>query len=109
AILPLLNGMRHLDALEQRFERERVLGGQCLIAASLNAEREIAHLNDTHELSFGELDGVMSQRVEAIAATMQGVRFEARASTQILQEMWEKWVFLASAAANSCLMRASVG
>jgi 2-dehydropantoate 2-reductase len=109
AILPLLNGMRHLDALEQRFGREHVLGGQCLIAVSLNAEREIVHLNDTHELSFGELDGSMSERVEGISSIMKGVRFEARASAQILQEMWEKWVFLASAASNSCLMRASVG
>jgi 2-dehydropantoate 2-reductase len=109
AILPLLNGMRHLDLLQDRFGRERVLGGQCLIAASLNQEREITHLNDTHELSFGELDGLISQRVQAIAALMKGVRFQAQASAQILQEMWEKWVFLASAASSHCLMRASVG
>src|SRR5512133_826224 len=44
-ILPLLNGMRHLDTLQQNFGRERVLGGQCLIASSLNQRREIAHLN----------------------------------------------------------------
>ena len=109
AILPLLNGMRHLDVLQERFGRDRVLGGQCLIAASLNQEREIAHLNDHHELSFGELDGSMSQRVEAISSTMSGAHFKARASTEILQEMWEKWVFLASAASSNCLMRASVG
>jgi 2-dehydropantoate 2-reductase len=109
AILPLLNGMRHLDLLKKRFGRQRVLGGQCLIAASLNQQREVAHLNDTHELSFGELDGSMSEHVQAITALMEGVRFQARASTQIQQEMWEKWVFLASAASSHCLMRASVG
>jgi len=109
AILPLLNGMRHLDILDQRFGRDRVLGGQCLIAVSVSPEREIAHLNDTHELSFGERDGSLSERVRAIAKSVEGARFNARTSTEILLEMWEKWVFLASAAASNCLMRATVG
>ena len=109
AILPLLNGMRHLDVLDQRFGAERVLGGQCLIAVALNQQREIAHLNDTHDFSFGERSGAMSDRVQAIAGLLDGARFNAHASAQILQEMWEKWVFLASAAGSSCLMRASVG
>jgi len=108
-ILPLLNGIRHLDTLQQSFGRERLVGGQCLIASSLNERGEIAHLNDTHELSFGEFDGSISERVRSIYALMEGARFEARTSAQILQEMWEKWVFLASAAASHCLMRSSVG
>jgi 2-dehydropantoate 2-reductase len=108
SILPLLNGMRHLDILEQRFGRERVLGGQCFIGVTLNQKREIVQLNDFHELSFGELDGKRSPRVEAVAAAMAKVRFQARLSSTIVQEMWEKWVFIASAAIT-CLMRASVG
>jgi 2-dehydropantoate 2-reductase len=107
-IVPLLNGMRHLDVLDERFGRDRVLGGQCLIAVAIK-EGEIAHLNDTHELSFGERDGALSDCVQAIARLMQGARFHPRASTEILQEMWEKWVFLASLAGSTCLMRATIG
>ena len=107
-ILPLLNGMRHLEILNERFSRERVLGGQCLIAAALT-DGEIVHLNDTHELSFGEQNGPLSERVKAIATLMEGARFKAHASTEILQEMWEKWVFLASLAGSTCLMRAAIG
>src|SRR5579864_8823591 len=66
AILPLLNGMRHLDILDQRFGAPCVLGGQCFIGATLNQNHEIVHLNDQHELSFGERDGSHSARVEAI-------------------------------------------
>jgi len=108
-ILPLLNGMRHLDILEQRFGPGRVLGGVCIIAATLNDEHEIVHLNDQHALVFGERDGAMSERVQSAARFMEGARFEVRASAQILLEMWEKWVFLASLAASNCLMRAAVG
>src|SRR6266498_4472728 len=59
-ILPLLSGMRHLDILDERFGAARLLGGQCLISVTLNEGHEIVHLNDAHELSFGEQDGTMS-------------------------------------------------
>ncbi len=109
AILPLLNGMVHLDFLGGRFGARAVLGGQCVISVTLDAEGRILHLNDTHGLSFGELDGAASARAEAIAATMATARFDARLSTVILQEMWEKWAFIATTAGITCLMRAAVG
>jgi 2-dehydropantoate 2-reductase len=109
AILPLLNGMRHLDRLAERFGEERVLGGQCAISAMLDAEGAIVHLNDWHALSFGELDGSRSRRIETIASALLNAGFEARLSDEIRQEMWEKWVFIATAAGITCLMRATVG
>jgi 2-dehydropantoate 2-reductase len=109
AILPLLNGMAHLEALDARFGASYILGGLCLISAVLDPDGRIVHLNETHTLSFGERDGSRSARVEAIAATLSGARFEARHSEAILQEMWEKWVFIATGAGITCLMRAAVG
>ena len=109
AILPLLNGMRHLDRLAERFGAARVLGGQCAISATLNAVGEVVHLNDWHALAFGELDGSRSQRIEAIASALLNAGFDARLGDEIRQEMWEKWVFIATAAGITCLMRAAVG
>jgi len=109
AILPLLNGMRHLDALDARFARANVLGGQCIIAATLDDRGAIVHLNRDHQLAFGSRDGAAPERIAAIAAAMAGAKFEARASADIVQEMWEKWVFLATLAGATCLMRAAVG
>jgi hypothetical protein len=90
--------MRHLEMLDERFGRPRVLGGQCVIAATLNEKREIVHLNKSHSLSFGERDGAMSGRVKAIGNLMAGAQFDAQASATILLDMWEKWVFLAALA-----------
>jgi 2-dehydropantoate 2-reductase len=101
--------MRHLEILDARFGKGRVLGGQCVIAATLDARHCIAHLSHNHELTFGERDGGMTDRVRAIAAAMDGARFAARASERILLEMWEKWVFLSAFAAGTCLMRAAIG
>jgi 2-dehydropantoate 2-reductase len=109
AIIPLLNGMRHLDKLDAKFGRERVLGGLCAIAATLNEKREVVQLAPLQSLAFGERDGKPSDRVRAIAEVMASGKFDSTASETVLQDMWEKWVFLASLAASTSLMRTSVG
>ena len=109
AIVPLLNGMLHLDVLDRKFGGERVLGGLCAIAVMLNDRREVVQLQPMQSLNFGERDGKLSERVRAIADVMTSGNFGAVASEHIIQEMWEKWVFLASLAASTCLMRTSVG
>ena len=106
AILPMLNGMRHLDVLDARFGPGAVLGGQCQIAATLEPDGTIRHLGDLQLASMGERDGTVSPRVAALAAAMASAG--GKASATILQDMWEKWVFLASLAAGTSLMRAAV-
>lgn len=108
-VLPLLNGMRHLDTLDARFGRERVLGGSCFISARLDDAGRILHLSDVHRLVFGERAGGRSVRVDAIARAMTGVKFEVATSEHVALEMWEKWVFLASLAGITCLTRSAVG
>jgi len=109
AILPVLNGMRHLDFLDARFGAGRALGGLCVISAGLDPDGRILHLNDLHALAFGERDGSRSARAEAVASALSGARFDARLSQSIVQEMWEKWMFIAALAGTTCLMRATVG
>ena len=108
-ILPMLNGMRHLDQLAQRFGRARLLGGLCAISSTLAADHAVVHLNSAHKLSFGELDGSASPRLQGLAAVLGGAGFDALPSRLIVQDMWEKWVFLATLAAVSCLMRTTLG
>jgi 2-dehydropantoate 2-reductase len=109
AIIPMLNGMRHLDMLDQKFGRERVLGGLCGIAVTLDEHRQVVQLHPMQSLTFGERDGKLSDRVRAIADVMASGNFNTVASEQIIHDMWEKWVFLASLAASTSLMRAAVG
>jgi 2-dehydropantoate 2-reductase len=108
-LLPLLNGMAHIDKLQKRFGNTVVLGGQCQISATLDAEGRVVHLNEWHLLGFGEIDGSRSERIEAVNEIFAGVKFEPQLSTTIVQDMWEKWIFIATMAGITCLMRASVG
>jgi 2-dehydropantoate 2-reductase len=109
SVLPLLNGLAHLDALAGRFGAARILGGLCLISSTLEPDGEIVHLNNMHVLAFGDRDSSRSARAMAIESALSGALFEARRSDAILQEMWEKWVFIATAAGITCLMRAAIG
>jgi 2-dehydropantoate 2-reductase len=109
AILPLLNGMRHLDTLDARFGADRVLGGQCVISATLDGDGHVLHLNDQHALTFGERSRDRSPRIEQIAQAFADAGFQPRLSGNILQEMWDKWIFIATIAGITCLMRAAIG
>jgi 2-dehydropantoate 2-reductase len=109
AIVPLLNGMRHLDVLDSRFGHAHVLGGLCAIAVTLNEHREVVQLAPMQSLTLGERDGKISDRVRDIAEMMASGQFGSAASEHVVQEMWEKWVFLASLAASTSLMRTSLG
>jgi 2-dehydropantoate 2-reductase len=107
-VLPLLNGMRHLDALAERFGEGKVMGGLCSLVVTLTPEGHVAHSSPMHDLVFGERGGGAS-RMAPVAELFGGANFAWRASPDIVLEMWEKWVFLATLAGMTCLMRASVG
>lgn len=108
-IIPTLNGMRHLDVLSARFGKKKVYGGQCTISATLSADGHILHLVELHALSFGAQSSEGSQHHAAIVRALSDANFIAQPSDNILQEMWEKWVFIATAAGVTCLLRASIG
>jgi 2-dehydropantoate 2-reductase len=108
-ILPLLNGMRHLEFLVRQIGEASVIGGVCLIAAEVDKDGGIVQLTDVHRLVYGERAGGNSARMNALNRVMQGAAFHARTSDNILQEMWEKWVMLASLGAATCLMRGNIG
>jgi 2-dehydropantoate 2-reductase len=109
AIIPLLNGMRHIDVLASRFGKERVLGGQCGIAATLDENRHVVHLTPVFQsLTFGERERGMSDRVRAIAENFAPANIGSQASENIMQEMWEKWVQLTTLASSTCVMRSSL-
>jgi 2-dehydropantoate 2-reductase len=108
-VLPLLNGMSHLDRLDKAFGAARVLGGLCQIAAMLAPDGTVRHLNQTHVLAFGHRSEAQQAFCEELQASMLGARIDLRRSDSIIHDMWEKWVMLATLAACTCLMRATIG
>src|SRR5260370_19641506 len=63
AIIPLLNGMRHLDVLDSKFGSECVLGGQCAIAVMLDEHRHVGQLAPRQSLTFAGPTAKMTDRL----------------------------------------------
>lgn len=108
-ILPLLNGVRQLDRLDARFGRERVLGGLCHIGVTVGPAGEIQHLNTLQRFVLGARMPSQIAAVERLHEVVKRGGFEPILSAAIMQEMWEKFTFLATYAGMTTLMRAPVG
>ena len=108
-VLPLLNGMAHMDVLDARFGRARVLGGVAYIGATLAPDGRIVHLNEFHRIAYGWRDESQRAACETFAKELAGVNFSWQQSESVEQAMWDKWVLLATLAGMTCLMRGSVG
>jgi len=109
ALLPLLNGMAHFEALDERFGRDKVLGGTAHINATLRRDGVVVHGDPLHRIVYGERAGGKSPRTGRIAAELAKAGFDAKLSEDILQDLWEKIAFLSALAATTCLFRANVG
>jgi 2-dehydropantoate 2-reductase len=109
AILPLLNGLSHIDDLNRAFGAERVLGGFAKIAATMLPDGTIKHLNDWRYITFGEQTGAMTERIGAVKALFDRTSVVAAAVPDIMAGMWEKLVHLATVAGATSVMRANIG
>jgi 2-dehydropantoate 2-reductase len=108
-IIPVLNGMHHMDVLMERFGENAVLGGVCYVATEIDSQGRIIQLADFQRLIYGELDGQKISRMEAVHQVFQGAGFDTAISADILQDMWQKWVYLASVGAITCLLGGNIG
>jgi 2-dehydropantoate 2-reductase len=107
-VVPMLNGIAHLERLDARFGAARVMGGTCQINAMLRKDGTVLHADPLQRLIFGERDRSKSARAQAFAAELGRTPIDWKLSEDIEQEMWEKIVFLSALAATTCLFRANV-
>ena len=108
-ILPLLNGICHLDMLSTRFSAHNVLGGLSHISSDLDSEGRIKLLAHFEDLVFGELDGTDTPRIRALAAELSRAGFDDELVFNVEALMWEKWVMLSASAVITCLLRGAIG
>jgi 2-dehydropantoate 2-reductase len=108
-ILPVLNGMRHVDVLKARFGVNAVGGCTCKVMTVLDDAGRVVQLTGIQDLAYGELDGRQSERMQQLDRFMTGAGFDAKHSTTIVREMWEKWLLLASMGGITCSMRGNLG
>lgn len=108
-VLPFLNGIDHLDVLDKKFGRARVMGGVAHIAAMITESGAVRQLNDLHSLTVGARDPAHAALVSEFVALCRKAPFDTVHADDIAQVLWDKWVFLATLAGMTTLCRGAVG
>ena len=109
-IVPLLNGMRHLEALDARFGAEKVVGGLARVGVAMNGQGHILHTSPFAVISFGERDGKPARpALVELDAAIKKSGIDGGLNANIVQDLWDKWIMLCTLASTCCLMRGSSG
>lgn len=108
-IVPLLNGMKHLDILDAAFGAERVMGGLAQVSTTIDANGDIKQFTEVQNIFYGVRSDAQLPLAETFDRAMKSGKFVTRLSRDIILEMWEKFVMLCSLAAMTCLLRAKIG
>jgi 2-dehydropantoate 2-reductase len=108
AILPVLNGVRHIDVLKERFGTKHVLGGMSVINAALLPDGAIQQSQVRINMNYhGELDGKITPRCTSIAHDLRLI--DGKAVPDIGVQMWGKLFGYACNATVTTLTRSRAG
>jgi 2-dehydropantoate 2-reductase len=109
-VVPLLNGMGHVDTLAARFGDAKVTGGLARVGVAMSPEGVILHTSPFAAVSFGERDGKPArQALVELDAAVKKSGIDGGLHANIVQDLWDKWIMLCSLAATCCLMRGTSG
>jgi 2-dehydropantoate 2-reductase len=108
-ILPLLNGIAHMDQLISAFGEENVLGGLCFIETTLGENGKVIQTSPVHDFVFGERTGKKTERIMKLQEAFSGTKANFRLSENIEQEMWHKYLFISTLSGVTSLFRSPIG
>ncbi|MEM7307036.1 MAG: 2-dehydropantoate 2-reductase [Planctomycetota bacterium] len=106
-ILTLQNGVEAPWQVAEAFGAGAVLGGAAWIISSIAEPGVIRQESQFRRIVFGELDGTVSERANALQDTLASAQITAEVSPKIVELLWTKMLFFASFAGIGSLARAS--
>ena len=110
SILPFMNGVETSERLEAHGVARRVMLGGVTQISVVRVQPGVVELRSPFQVVIlGELDGGMTERVQRIAAAFAEAGVNARPSTQIVVDLWQKFVFITTLAAACGLARSAIG
>jgi 2-dehydropantoate 2-reductase len=108
-VIPLLNGVEAPDQLASEIDPTRILGGLCWIVSFIAEPGVIQHTGVEPHITFGDLDGQLTERAEWLYKAFQRAGIKVTLSNNIRAAMWEKFIFIASISGIGAVTRVTVG
>jgi len=109
AVLSLQNGVENEEKLARAVGEDHVMGGAAFIFAEIAEPGVITHTGGPTSITFGELDGRVSERAERLLASCERAGFGAELSADIKTVLWAKLAFICAQAGTTAAVRLPIG
>jgi 2-dehydropantoate 2-reductase len=108
-VISFQNGVLKDDELRAAFPARQLMGGVGYVATTIEEPGVIRQTGPMQRLLFGEFDGSRSARGEALLAACLAGGIQAELSTNIVRDIWQKYVFLVGLSGTTASMRSMIG
>ncbi len=108
-VLPVLNGIEHLEVLQKEIGKKKVLGGLSFIIATLNKQGHVEHTSDFHKLIFGPLHPEQAEICSRLEKLTNKANVTGRNTDNILYELWKKYMFITAFSGITTAVRLPIG
>jgi 2-dehydropantoate 2-reductase len=109
AVIPLQNGIDAAERLIRILGDVAVMGGMAFVTGTIVAPGVIRQTGSYQRMTFGELDGQISERGQRVRDLCEAAGFEAVLSPDIMVPVWEKFILLVPLSGLNALTRLPLG
>jgi 2-dehydropantoate 2-reductase len=109
AVVPLQNGVDAAERMIAILGPEPVMGGVGFVTGTIVAPGVVRQTGTYQQMTFGELDGRISERGRRLRDLCQAAGFDGVLSQDILVPIWEKFVGLVPLSGLNALTRLPLG
>jgi 2-dehydropantoate 2-reductase len=109
AVIPLQNGVDAAERMIAILGREPVMGGVAFVTGTIVAPGVVRQTGTYQQMTFGELDGRISERGERLRDLCEAAGFEGVLSPDIAVPIWEKFLMIVPASGLNALTRLPLG
>lgn len=109
SILPLQNGADNAERIANILPKNQVLAGLCRIVSKIESPGVIDHFSYEPEIVYGEMDNLISDRIQKIKSVFDEAKFKNRISDNVKRDIWIKFLFICSISAAGAMTRSTLG
>jgi 2-dehydropantoate 2-reductase len=109
ALISFQNGVLKDEYLRAAYDASHVMGGVGYVATTIERPGVIRQTGPMQRLIFGEFDGSRSARGRALLDACLAAGINAELSTNIVRDIWQKYVFLVGLSGTTTTIRKPIG
>jgi 2-dehydropantoate 2-reductase len=109
AVIPLQNGVDAAERMVRILGNAAVMGGMAFVTGTIIAPGVIRQTGTYQRMTFGELDGRVSERGRRLRDLCEAAGFEGVLHADIMVPVWEKFILLVPLSGLNALTRLPLG